>query len=137
MYQIDSNSIVVDAACSGNPGVMEYRGLDMQTWKQIFHGGPFPLGTNNIGEFLAIIHGLVYVQKHPEITTIYSDSQTAISRIKKRKIKTTLTLNDKTAVLLERVQKAQDRLQLHRYTVQIVKRDTEKRGEIPADFGRK
>lgn len=74
------------------------------------------------------------MQKHPEITTIYSDSNTAITRIKKRKIKTTLMYNDETSVLLERVQKAQVRLQSHRYTVNIVKRDTEKRGEIPADF---
>jgi ribonuclease HI len=48
-------SIAVDAACSGNPGVLEYRGVDLQTGQEIFHQH-FEIGTNNIGEFLAIAH---------------------------------------------------------------------------------
>ena len=46
-------AIVVDAACAGNPGVMEYRGLYLPSRTTLFEMGPFPLGTNNIGEFLA------------------------------------------------------------------------------------
>ena len=42
-------SLAVDAACSGNPGIMEYRGVDTKTGRQLFHKGPFPLVTNNIG----------------------------------------------------------------------------------------
>ena len=51
--QPNYNSISVDAASSGNPGIMEYRGVDTKTKKQLFIQGPFPEGTNNIGEFLA------------------------------------------------------------------------------------
>ena len=51
-------SICVDAACSGNPGDMEYRGVDIASGKEIFHSKVFKEGTNNIGEFLAIVHGL-------------------------------------------------------------------------------
>ena len=47
------DSIAVDGACSGNPGIMEYRGVDVPTGVELFHQGPFPDATNNIGEFLA------------------------------------------------------------------------------------
>lgn len=56
-------SICVDAASSGNPGIMEYRGVDTQTHKQLFRQGPFQQGTNNVGEFLAIVHGLALLKK--------------------------------------------------------------------------
>ena len=60
---IIKESIAVDAACSGNPGNMEYRGVYTKTKEQIFHQGPFPQGTNNIGEFLALVHGLAFFKK--------------------------------------------------------------------------
>ena len=58
--QPNYNSISVDAASSGNPGKMEYRGVDTKSKKQLFIQGPFEEGTNNIGEFLAIVHGLAF-----------------------------------------------------------------------------
>ena len=51
-YLVDS--LAVDAACAGNPGPMEYRGVLVRTGQEIFHVGPMEGGTNNIGEFLAI-----------------------------------------------------------------------------------
>ncbi|MDR1809064.1 MAG: viroplasmin family protein, partial [Prevotella sp.] len=57
------DSLAVDAACSGNPGLMEYRGVYVKTGKQVFHQGPFEQGTNNIGEFLAIVHGLALLKQ--------------------------------------------------------------------------
>src|SRR5699024_4830023 len=75
--KVDPNSIAVDAASSGNPGVMEYRGVDTTTKKVLFHVGPFKLGTNNIGEFLAIVHGLAFLQLHKSDRIIYTDSRTA------------------------------------------------------------
>ena len=54
------NSIAVDAASSGNPGKMAYRGVDTKTKKVLFHQGPFEQGTNNVGEFLALVHGLSF-----------------------------------------------------------------------------
>ncbi|MFO3797194.1 MAG: viroplasmin family protein, partial [Anaerolineales bacterium] len=50
-------SICVDAACDGAPGNMEYRGVWTESGEEIFHQGPFPESTVNIGEFLAIVHG--------------------------------------------------------------------------------
>ena len=62
--QPNYNSISVDAASSGNPGIMEYRGVDTKTKKQLFIQGPFEQGTNNIGEFLALVHGLAFLKQH-------------------------------------------------------------------------
>ena len=61
---INYNSICVDAACSGNPGDMEYRCVDTQTKEQIFHQGPYKEGTNNIGEFLGLVHALALLKKN-------------------------------------------------------------------------
>lgn len=33
------NSLAVDAACSGNPGPMEYRGVHVASRQEIFHFG--------------------------------------------------------------------------------------------------
>ena len=59
-----AESISVDAACAGNPGVLEYQGVETSTKRVLFSMGPFPEGTVNIGEFLAIVHGLAFLQKH-------------------------------------------------------------------------
>src|SRR5512140_3646024 len=70
--QISSNhtpireSVNVDAACSGSPGPVEYRGLSTTTGKVLFHEGPFQHGTNNVGEFLAIVHALQWL-KHSKL----------------------------------------------------------------------
>ncbi|HZD41397.1 MAG TPA: ribonuclease H family protein, partial [Terriglobales bacterium] len=42
-------SICVDAACSGSPGALEYRGVFTESEEEIFRAGPFPEGTNNVG----------------------------------------------------------------------------------------
>ena len=57
-----ANAWAVDAACSGNPGPMEYQCIDLATGAQVFHFGPIH-GTNNIGEFLAIVHALALMEK--------------------------------------------------------------------------
>jgi len=76
--EIDFDTICVDAACSGNPGPMEYRGVETESQLQLFIQ-KFPIGTNNIGEFLAIVHGLAHLQKENNLKMpIYSDSKHAI-----------------------------------------------------------
>src|SRR5574338_763887 len=81
-----ADSISVDAACSGNPGIMEYRGVWTDDKTEIFHLGPFKEGTNNIGEFLAIVHALALLgKKGDDKTIIYSDSHTAISWVNRKK----------------------------------------------------
>ncbi|NJL74009.1 MAG: ribonuclease H [Saprospiraceae bacterium] len=129
-------SIAVDAACSGNPGVMEYQGVDTKTGKQLFHQ-KFNLGTNNIGEFLGIVHGLGYLEKLGARIPIYSDSKTAIGWVKKGQSKSKLVVNEKTEYLHELIKRAENWLATHDFRVPVLKWETEKWGEIPADFGRK
>jgi ribonuclease HI len=130
-------SLSVDAACSGNPGIMEYRGVDTKSGIQLFHKGPFPLGTNNIGEFLAIVHALALLKKDGSSIPVYSDSRTAIKWVNDKSVKTKLPRTDKTAILFELLDRAVLWLDNHEYPNLVLKWQTEIWGEIPADFGRK
>jgi ribonuclease HI len=130
-------SISVDAACSGNPGVLEYQGVNTQTKEKLFSQGPFPQGTVNLGEFLALVHGLAYLKKQDYSIPIYSDSRTAIAWVKKKAIKTTLERNSVNAELFNRVDKALEWLHSNSFTTPILKWETEDWGENPADYGRK
>ena len=134
--EVKAQAWAVDAACSGNPGKMEYRGMDLRTGAEVFHFGPI-LGTNNIGEFLAIVHALALLEKQDAINVIYSDSRNAQLWVKAGKCKTKLIQNNKTAQAHELIARAERWLGTHRYTTQIIKWETRKWGEIPADFGRK
>ncbi len=134
--QIIWDSLSVDAACSGNPGVMEYQGVHTKTKKVVFHK-KYPLGTNNIGEFLAIVHGIAHLKKEGVKLPIYTDSATALSWVKKKKVKTKLEENARTAELFRVVRRAEEWLRTNEYDIPILKWDTKKWGEIPADFGRK
>jgi len=132
------HSLSVDAACSGSPGVLEYQGVWTDSQKQIFHVGPFPYGTNNIGEFLALVHGLSLLKKMdmPDMP-VYSDSRTAMAWVRNKKVKTTLVKNDTTKQLYQLVERAQNWLKTNTFKNPILKWQTDKWGEIPADFGRK
>lgn len=127
----------VDAACSGNPGPMEYQGIDLATGQQIFHFGPVH-GTNNIGEFLAIVHALALMERDG-ITgrTLYSDSYNAILWVRKCKCKTRLERTPRTERLYQMIARAEQWLRTHPVTVPIIQWDTRRWGDIPADFGRK
>lgn len=135
--QPNYNSISVDAASSGNPGKMEYRGVDTKTKKQLFIQGPFEEGTNNIGEFLAIVHGLAYLKQHKSNRIIYTDSKTAMSWIRKKTCNSKLERSEKNKYLFELVDRAVNWLKTNKYSTNIVKWETKVWGEIPADFGRK
>ena len=115
---------------------MEYRGVDLATGAEVFHFGPV-LGTNNIGEFLAIVHALAAFHKQGISKTIYSDSRIAMGWVKKGKCKTTLDRTARTARLYEIIARAETWLATHRFGTPIVKWQTSRWGEIPADFGRK
>ncbi|SNQ42912.1 ribonuclease H1 domain-containing protein [Cellulophaga lytica] len=135
--QPNYNSIAVDAASSGNPGIMEYRGVDTQTAKELFKQGPFKQGTNNIGEFLALVHGLAYLKKNNSNRIIYTDSRTAMSWVRKKKCNSKLKESKKNEDVFELIRRAEDWLKTNTYTTTIVKWETKAWGEIPADFGRK
>lgn len=133
---VERYALAVDAACSGNPGPMEYRGVYLGDGKEIFHFGPVH-GTNNIGEFLAIVHALAMLDKQGLKMTIYSDSRTAISWVRKKCCKTQLERTNETEQLFQLIERAETWLKTHRVTNPIVKWETEQWGEVPADFGRK
>lgn len=130
------NSLAVDAACSGNPGPMEYRGVHIASRQEVFHFGPTK-GTNNIGEFLAIVHGLALLKQKGFDMPIYSDSVNAISWVRQKKCKTKLPRTAETEELFKLIERAEKWLRENTYTTRILKWETKEWGEIPADFGRK
>ncbi len=132
-----TRGIAVDAACSGNPGIMEYRGVDLSSGKVIFHAGPFMDATNNIGEFLAIVHALAWLKKKGLKLPVYSDSLIAISWVQNKKCKTQLERTEKNKEVFSLIERAENWLNNNEIEVPLIKWDTKKWGEIPADFGRK
>lgn len=135
--EINPDSIAVDAGCSGNPGKMEYRGVYLRTGKEVFHQGPFEHGTNNIGEFLAIVHALALLKKNGSNMTVYSDSAVAQKWVRDKRCNTKLEKNDKNSELHTLIMRAEAWLAANDYANPVVKWKTDKWGEIPADFGRK
>jgi ribonuclease HI len=134
---IEWKSISVDAASSGNPGKMEYRGVVTKTKQVLFHMVPFPNGTNNIGEFLALVHGLAFLKEKKSDLPIYTDSRIAMSWIRQKKCKTKLAKNSKNEKLFELIKRAEIWLSKNTFKNPILKWETKSWGEIPADFGRK
>jgi ribonuclease HI len=138
LKEIVADSIAVDAACSGNPGKMEYRGVyTLAPEIEVFHSQVFPLGTNNIGEFLALVHALAMFSEVKPDLVIYSDSNLAQGWIRKKRCGTKLPRNEKTEYLHSLIVRAETWLKTHKFKNQILKWKTSKWGEIPADFGRK
>ena len=137
-FPIIKQSIAVDAACSGNPGLMEYRGVVTSTGEQLFHKGPIKHGTNNIGEFLALVHGLAYLAQKKDVSTvIYTDSRTAMAWVRNKKVKTTVKRSSQTDILFQLMERGIKWLKANPVKTRIIKWETDSWGEIPADFGRK
>lgn len=131
------NTICVDAACSGNPGKLEYRGVDFNTGAELFHMGPYPEGTVNIGEFLAIVHGLAWLKQQNLKMPIYSDSNNGIKWVREKNVRTTLVRSPKNESLFKMVDRALLWLNNNAWDIPVLKWETKAWGEIPADFGRK
>jgi ribonuclease HI len=130
-------SYAVDAACSGNPGELEFRCVHTQSRRQILRHGPYAQGTNNIGEFLALVHALALLTRQGISLPIYSDSENAIGWVHTQRCKTRLVRTSRNAELFEQIGWAEGWLAGHRYANKILKWETEAWGENPADFGRK
>lgn len=136
--EIDPSAIAVDASTTGNPGPMEYRGVWVETGDVVFSSKVYPVGTNNIGEFLAIVHAMAWMKQKEYIVPIYTDSMTAQSWVRKHQYKTTLPFDQSTLELyqvLERAKRWLDENDLSLYSIR--KWETKEWGEIPADYGRK
>ena len=135
--EVDWNAWAVDASCLGNPGKMEYRGVELKTGKIIFQMGPFEDATNNIGEYLALVHAMALMAKKGEYHNIYSDSRTAISWVRNKRVKTQLQQTAKNKRVFELLGRASKWVNSHNFPGKIMKWQTEWWGEIPADYGRK
>lgn len=136
--EIRLNAVAVDGACAKNPGPMEYRGVLVATGQEIFHIGPLAGGTNNIAEYLAIIHCAALLHKSRDFTTpIYTDSRTALAWIRKRASNTTIAPTPANAKVREVLARANAWIKANDIVNPLLKWDTDAWGEIPADFGRK
>ncbi len=136
--EINLNGIAVDGACDKNPGGnIEYQGVVVGTGERLFHFGPELGGSNNIAEYLGLIHALAYLaQKGDTATPVYSDSANAISWVKKRHNRSTVKL-DPNSHLAQVLARADRWIATHNPPNPILKWNTSLWGEIPADFGRK
>lgn len=134
---IDYDSISVDVGTRGNPGPIEYKGVDTKTGEVLFQVGPIKNGTNNLGEFIAIVHALAYLNKQGSKKTVYTDSKTALSWLKKKKVGSSLERTKDTEKVWELADRAVNWLETHQYDNKVLKWNTEKWGEIKADYGRK
>lgn len=135
--EIDYDSISVDVGTRGNPGPVEYKGVDTQTGEILFYVGPVENGTNNLGEFIAIVHALAYLKELGSSKTVYTDSRTALSWLKNKKVASTLVRNESTRKIWDMTDRALQWLNTNKYPNKVVKWNTEEWGEIRADFGRK
>ncbi|MGN7761517.1 ribonuclease H [Paenibacillus sp. 22594] len=135
--EIDYDSISVDVGTRGNPGPVEYKGVDTQTGELIFSCGPIKKGTNNLGEFLAIVHALALLNKEGSSRTIYSDSVNAMKWVKQKKVATTLPRDASTEEIWTLIDRAERWLQTNTYKNKVLKWQTKEWGEIKADYGRK
>lgn len=132
-----TSGFAVDASCLGNPGLMEYQCKDINNGKVIFNKTQFYNSTNNIGEFLAIVDILRYSNSNKDYRDVYTDSRTAMSWIKKRKVKTSLKPSPSNEKTFNEIKLAEKWLDNNNIKNRILKWHTSEWGEIPADFGRK
>jgi ribonuclease HI len=137
MDEIDYDSISVDVGTNGNPGPVEYKGVDTRTGEVIFSKGPIKKGTNNLGEFLAIVHALAYLKQQNSKKTVYSDSMNALKWVKQKAVASSLVRDPSTKEIWDLVDRAEKWLQTNSYENQVLKWQTKSWGEIKADYGRK
>lgn len=135
--EVDLDAWAVDASCLGNPGRMEYQGVELMTGRTLFRIGPFDDATNNIGEFLAIVHAMALMTREGKFHNIYSDSVSGMAWARNRKIKTQLKQTPRNGKVFELMARAVTWLNTHRFPAKVLKWQTDRWGEIPADFGRK
>ena len=136
MKEIEQNTLSVDAGYSSKTGVMDYKAVWTDT-DELYFEEKFDVGTNNIGEFLAIVHALAQMKKDGLKNPIYTDSKNAMAWVRDKSVNTNLELNESTSPLWAVVRRAENWLKSNSYDNKILKWKTSEWGEIKADFGRK
>lgn len=131
------DAIAVDGAWNTTTGMVEYQGVYIKTGEVLFHVGPLEDGTNNIVEFLAIVHALALSKQWHWKVPIYSDSKIALGWVTEKKARTNHPPSDKNKKLFEMLARAEKWLQNNTYENELLKWETKAWGENPADFGRK
>lgn len=130
-------SISVDGAWNTTSGVVEYQGVYTKTGEALFKMGPFNDGTNNIVEFLGIVHALAYCKQNNLNLPIYSDSRNAIGWVRDKEARTNHGRNNNNKKLFNLIDRAIKWLKENDFKNKILKWETKAWGENPADFGRK
>ena len=118
-------------------GVMEYRGVDTETGAEIFRMGPFQDSSNNLGEFLALVHAISFLKQRNMDWPIYTDSRTALAWVRNKRAKTTVDRTPGNKPVFDLIRRAEEWLKHNEYPNRVLKWDTKNWGEVIADFGRK
>jgi ribonuclease HI len=130
--------LCVDAAWNPKKRAMEYRGVWLHDQTVAFEVGPLKSGSNNLGEFLAIVHGLRYLKSKGIDCPMHSDSRTAMKWLQKRHVRCSAAIQGNlTPKMYVRLTRALQWLNRNEPSIAVVKWDTGLWGEIPADYGRK
>jgi ribonuclease HI len=130
-------SLCVDVGTYGNPGRVMYRGVATHTGLVVFESPPIPYGTNNLGEFVAIVHGLAYIEKNGLDMPVYTDSVNARNWVRRREVRSTLERDTRAITMWTLVDRALQWLYTHRDHATVLQWDTKAWGQIKADYDRK
>ncbi len=117
--------------------MVEYQGVHTESGEILFKQGPFEDGTNNIVEFLGIVHGLAYCKQNWLYVPIYSDSWNAINWVHDKEVRTKQPITAANKKLFELIDRTIDWLKNNEYHNPVLKWETMAWDENPADFGRK
>ncbi len=130
-------SYCVDAVCGKTPGELYYRGVRTETGQEVFRQGPFADGSNDVGEFLAVVHALAWLKQQNITDPVYTASVKAWRWRKEAKCHTQLLPSENNAPLFVLIRRAEKWLQVNFYENKVLKWHTKAWGENPADYGRK
>jgi retron-type reverse transcriptase/ribonuclease HI len=130
--------LCVDAAWNPKKRAMEYRGVWLHDRTVAFEVGPLKSGSNNLGEFLAIVHAFRFLKIKGIDCPVYSDSQTAMTWFRKRRLRSPVaSRGDLTPEMYVRLTRALLWVSRNKPSKPVVTWDTVQWDEIPADYGRK
>lgn len=134
----DYECLTVDGSYLGSKNMMQYRCVWNASGEEVFGTKPILGGNQNIAEFLALVGAMKYrvVTKQYDLH-IYSDSKTALSWVRNKKIKSTYDLGQLDEIVQNRIYGALEFISKSGVAKNLFKWESALWGEIPADYGRK